>query len=59
MTVHDNVSRPEAVVTLRIEERLKTELERVARLNDRSVSAQVRQMIRDGLRDYAENEAAA
>jgi hypothetical protein len=48
-----------AFLSLRLDERLKQELERVARLNERSVSGQARQLIRDGLRDYANEEVAA
>lgn len=44
-----------ALIAFRLDERLKAELERVARLNERSVSGQVRQFLRDGLRDYAES----
>ncbi len=41
-------------LTLRLDERLADELRRIARLNDRSVSAQTRQFLRDALREYAE-----
>lgn len=38
-------------LTLRLDERLVTELKRVAKENDRSVSAEARQALRDYLRD--------
>jgi hypothetical protein len=43
---------PEQVhTTIRLERRLFDELRRVARLNDRSVSAEIRQALRDHLRE--------
>ena len=58
MTVRDEKSS-DATLNIRVDERLKQELERVARLNERSLSGQARQLIKDGLRGYAPAEEAA
>ncbi len=58
MTVREEKSRHDHL-TLRLDEKLAAELRRVAQLNDRSVSAQVRQFIRDGLRDHLQEGVAA
>ena len=44
-------------LTLRLDERLVSDLRRMARDNDRSVSAEVRRALRDYLRDYSEAAA--
>jgi len=58
MTVRDEKSS-DTFLNIRLEERLKQELDRVAKLNERSLSGQARQLIKDGLRDYAGAEEAA
>ena len=40
-------------ITLRLDEKIVVELRRVAALNDRSVSSQVRILLRDALRELA------
>lgn len=57
MTVHDEKVKAEHI-TLRLEERLVSDLKRVAKANDRSVSAEARQALRNYLRDFAEEAAA-
>jgi predicted transcriptional regulator len=58
MTVHEEKSRAEHL-TLRLDEKLVSELRRVALANDRSVSAEARRAIRDYLRQFALQEEAA
>ena len=58
MTVREEKSRAEHL-TLRLDEKLVAELRRVAVQNDRSVSAEVRQALRDYLRQFAPQEEAA
>jgi len=53
MTVQSESVKAEHI-TLRLEERLVSELRRVAKMNDRSVSAEARQALRNYLRQYAE-----
>ena len=58
MTVRDETVKPEHI-TLRLDDKLAAELRRVALLNDRSVSAETRQALRDYLRQFAAQEEAA
>jgi hypothetical protein len=41
------------------DDELVTEIQRVAKLNDRSLSAELRQAVRDYLRQYQDDEQAA
>lgn len=58
MTVREEKSRAEHI-TLRLDEKLASELRRVAVQNDRSVSAEVRQALRDYLRQFQVQDVAA
>lgn len=40
------------ITTVQLSQQLRSELERVARLNDRSVSAEIRVALRNHLREY-------
>lgn len=57
MTVPEG-ERKEKAISFRIDARIVDELQRVAKENDRSVSAEVRQALRNHLRDYAVRQAA-